>query len=151
MRQRYPSFKPVLVALGVVKFQSAWAIPARNLGGAPALKTALTNRLYTAQEVTSLGYDVPALLARFECERMHGDLGMHRCQFCTSVWGVTYEHDYRDAYREEEAPRVWCCGRCFAKVLQAPWAASPYALYGKGPRWADTKPGASPWDGRPMW
>lgn len=141
------TFKPVLVALGVVKFQPARVVASR--GGLPVYKTAQARELVTAQEVTALGYDVPALLAQFERERMHGNFCMLLCDFCGTVWGVDRTRDYRDAYSDSDNPPwVNCCGRCYAKVLHAPWASSPYALYGRGPKWADMKNGQSPWAGR---
>lgn len=138
MKQGTLTFKPLLVARGVIRFQLAMTVPARPGRETPRKSiTWLPTRLLTAQEVERLGYDPERMIAQFARDRMHGDFCMHLCEFCGSVWGVSLEYDYRDAYRQEEAPRVWTCGRCFAKVLQAPWAASPYALYGKGPRWAD--------------
>lgn len=147
MKQGTLTFKPVLVARGVVKFHLAITVPGRK----PARKsiTWMPTRLLTAQEVERLGYDPARMIAQFERDRLHGNFCLHCCEFCGGVWGVDRTRDYRDAYSDKDNPPwVYCCGRCYAKVLQAPWAASPYALYGKGLRWADMKDGRSPWADR---
>jgi hypothetical protein len=143
------AFKPVLVARGVIRFVQANAVS--SCSGHTEYKSS-SSQLLTEEEVQVLGHDTARIIALFEHTRIHLKYPtcVHVCQFCSSVWGVSYEHDYRDAYTEEESPMVWCCGRCFAKVLHAPGAASPYALYGRGKRWAEMKPGHSPWEGRAL-
>lgn len=50
------------------------------------------------------------------------------CTFCGSIWGLSWELDFRFGATREEAERAgsfWCCGMCYARVLNAAYCNLP--------------------------
>jgi hypothetical protein len=92
-----------------------------EIGGPDAFKLALTE-LTEVQRIHARKMNYPPNIPEAY------EVTFATCKFCGSIWGLSWELDFRYGVTREEAEQAgyfWCCGMCYARVLNAAYCNLP--------------------------